>query len=268
MTVRLQLAVFLIVGCFLQLAPAQSVAEKWIEDAASAYRSGLDTTDRADRIRKFQQAESLFSQAIEQLSSEQGIENAELYVNLGNAALAAEHIGGAIVAYHRALKVDSSHRRARQNLEHARTLIPDWIPKPAGAISFGSIFDWVRGLESSQWSGIATAMFLVSSVLFAVFLRFESRTARHFAVAAIGIWLIVLIGVSLATRKTESEIAVVIVDETIARSADSIHAPARLPEPLPSGAEVEIVDRRDQWIRVRMFDGREVWLSASAVEIV
>ena len=60
----------------------------------------------------------------------------------------------------------------------------------------------------------------------------------------------------------------VIVPEMIARSPDSAGAPARLPQPLPSGTEVRIVELRGDWSRIRLYDGRDAWLPRSAVELV
>jgi hypothetical protein len=42
----------------------------------------------------------------------------------------------------------------------------------------------------------------------------------------------------------------------------------RLPQPLPSGSEIQVVEARDRWARVRLFDGRDAWLQASSLELV
>jgi SH3-like domain-containing protein len=62
--------------------------------------------------------------------------------------------------------------------------------------------------------------------------------------------------------------AVVVAREVVARSADSIHAPARFARPLPTGTEVEILESRDEWLRIALANGREAWVRASSVAIV
>ena len=40
----------------------------------------------------------------------------------------------------------------------------------------------------------------------------------------------------------------------------------RFSEPLPEGTELEIVESRAEWARVRLADNREAWVALSALE--
>ena len=99
--------------------------EATLHEAVSGYAEALDTEDRDRRLEKFRRVERLFTAVVDRADA-----NADLYANLGNAALQAEHLGAAVLAYRRALLVDPDHSRARQNLEHVRGLAPDWVPRP------------------------------------------------------------------------------------------------------------------------------------------
>ncbi len=241
-----------------------------LQQAIETYQSALDTSDRGQRVQSFSRAESLFASAIQQQWTEDPSHrtSADLYVNLGNAALGAEHLGPAILAYRRALLADPKHRRARQNLQHARGLLPDWVPTPEENIAIGSFFDWTRGLKPADWSGLAAIAFLITMLLAAVYLRTGKATARHLAIVFGIIWIGTLAKPLIDQSKQSQRLAVVIVPDVIARSADSINAPARFPEPLPSGSELYILDDRDDWIRVQLFDSREAWVPASAIDVV
>ena len=249
------------------LLAAERDAKSLIQEAAATYSDALETSDRNHRVQKFRTAESLFARVVEsQATSGDGC-NAELFVNLGNAALGAEHVGPAIVAYRRALTADPNHSRAKQNLEHARTLVADWLPKPEDDVTFGSFFDWTGKLKAADWRGLASIAFLLAAVCIAIFLWSGSKVSRNLGAVFALLWLALVLTAIFHSGDT-TKIAVVIVSETTARSADSINSPARFPEPLPSGTEVEIVEDRDDWQRVRLFDGREVWLSRSALGFV
>jgi hypothetical protein len=89
---------------------------------------------------------------------------------------------------------------------------------------------------------------------------------RNLAVLPAFVWILLLGVMLLRSSGDDGAAAVIIVPEVIARSADSPGAPSRLPQPLPSGTEVQIVETREEWSRVRLFDGRDVWLPASAVD--
>jgi hypothetical protein len=58
----------------------------------------------------------------------------------------------------------------------------------------------------------------------------------------------------------------VVMDDVVLRAADSAGAPHALPQPLPRGAEITVLERRDVWTGVRLAGGRAGWVPAGAVE--
>jgi tetratricopeptide (TPR) repeat protein len=255
------------------LGPTWSLAassERLLAEAVQEYRAALDSQDRDQRLESFRRAELLFSQLVagDRGGFSRPIRNADLYVNLGNAALGAERLGPAILAYRRALSLDPNHHRAEQNLEHARTLLPDWVPRPERGGLLTTFFAWVGRMSASELQKLAALTFFLTVALVACAIRRRQPMFRNLAVIPGIVWLM-LLSVSLSRSLGRADdAAVVIVPETIARSADSAGAPARLPQPLPSGTEVRVVEMRDDWARVRLFDGRDAWLPQAAVELV
>ncbi len=255
------------------LGPAWSLAasgEGLLAEAVQEYRAALDSKDRDQRLERFRRAELLFSQlaAGGHRGSAKPIRNADLHVNLGNAALGAERLGPAILAYRRALSLDPNHHRAEQNLEHARTLLPDWVPRPERGGLFTTFFAWVDRLSSTELQTLAAFAFFLAVVLVACAIRWRQPTWRNLAVIPGIVWLLLLGVLLYQSFGRAADAAVVVVPEVVARSADSAGAPARLPQPLPSGTEVRVVETRDDWSRVRLSDGRDAWLPRSAVELV
>ena len=265
---RLSMIVVIFVS-MLQATEANDDLDAHIDQAVKVYQSALDEVDRSSRVPKFRRAETLFAQVIERQHAEfpDQVLSADLYLNLGNAALGAEHLGPAILAYRRALLIDPNHRRARQNLEHARTLLPGWVETPEeDTLSLGSFFDWTHGFTPRDWYGVAACCFLIAMVFVAVYLRANASSMRYLALVFGFLWISTLLWAWLVTSQASVLDAVVIVPEVTARSADSVNSPARFREPLPSGVELSIVDDRDDWIRVQLSDSRQAWLPASAVE--
>lgn len=255
------------------LDPTRALAaadQRLLAEAVQEYRAALDSKDRDQRLDRFRRAELLFSQlaAGDHGGVSRPIRNADLYVNLGNAALGAERLGPAILAYRRALLLDPNHHRAEQNLEHARTLLPDWVPRPKQGGLLTTFFAWAYRLSLNELQTLAALAFLVVTVLVACAVRWRQPILRNLAIIPGIVWL-VLLGVLLYRSFGRlDDAAVVIVPEIIARSADSTGAPARLPQPLPSGTEVRVIEQRDDWSRIRLFDGRDAWIPRSAVELV
>jgi hypothetical protein len=182
--------------------------------------------------------------------------------------MGAERLGPAILAYCRALALDPDHRRAQQNLEHARTLLPNWVPRPEEGGLLDTFFFWSGRLSGRELQALAAGMFLIAAALAACSIRWHQPMLRNLAIVPCIAWLLLLGVMLFRSSGNDGEAAVVIVPEAIARSADSLGAPSRLPQPLPSGTEMQVVEARDQWARVRLFDGRDAWLQASALELV
>ena len=95
-----------------------------LDDALESYQAAMATVERGPRLAKFREAENLFRRALEGNGQPAG---ADLYVNIGNAALEAGRVGHAVVAYHQAMTVDPGHRQANANLAFVRSTLPEWL---------------------------------------------------------------------------------------------------------------------------------------------
>jgi tetratricopeptide (TPR) repeat protein len=230
-----------------------------IQEAVQEYHDGLNTTLKDQRLEHFRRAQRLFTQVIE----EQGIVNADLYVNFGNAALQATDLGNAILAYRRALAVEPGHRRAKQNLMYARELLPDWIPRPKSRTLLDTFFFWHRTFSrGARWFGASLA-FVMAAMLLAVAIRWRWSWARNLALLPAVVWL-GLTGLPAWMSHPDDE-AVITAVEVVARAADSTGAPARFAEALAGGTEVQIVEKRDSWVQIRLADSRDGWVRRSSL---
>jgi hypothetical protein len=253
-----------------------------LDQAVREYRSALDCAERGQRLAKFRRAELLFARIAggasdpndntlaggEEVAAADSIYNADLYVNLGNAALGAERLGPAILAYRRALLLDPDHHRARQNLAHARTLLPDWVPRPDEGGWFDTFFAWRKRLSRGELQMLAAVAFFVAAGLLAGSIRWRQPGLRNLSMIPACGWLLLVGLILFGETDGSGGSAVVIIPEVIARSADSTGSPARLPQPLPGGTELEVIEVRDNWTHVRLFDSRDAWLPTSAVRPV
>jgi tetratricopeptide (TPR) repeat protein len=238
------------------------VSERLAQDAIDAYSQALDTEQRDLRLAGFRNAERLFARVAAGQSR-----NPELYTNLGNAALQANHLGAAVLAYRRALVLDPDHPRAVQNLEHARSQLPEWVPRPTGSGLLDTFFLWHRTLSRSERSLAAALAFATAGLLLAAGLRFGKQgnnVPRNAAILPGLVWVALLVSVAIDSGQHTRDEAVLVADETLARAADSALAPQTLPAPLPAGVEVQILEQRSPWLRIRLASGRDAWIPESA----
>ncbi len=239
---------------------AQDSAESLASEAIVAYTEALDARKQDLRRAGFRRAELLFSKLVEQ-----GFENADLYTNLGNAALQAEHVGPAVLAYRRALRRDPDHPRARQNLAHARAGLPVWVPRPEEGSLFDTFFFWHRTLSRGERSLAAALLFAAGATLLAASIRFGQPLLRNLAWLAGAGWLALLASLLIEARSGAELEAVVTAEEVVARAADSALAPSPYSAPLPGGTELRMLEQRSPWVRVRLANGSDAWVSETSI---
>lgn len=254
---------------FLHSAAAEDSPElrSRVEKAVRVYAEAMECRERGERLRRFSRAEQMFRQIIDGNEPSAGIRNADLFVNLGNAALQAEHLGNAIVAYRKALRLAPQHAQARQNLAHARSLLPNWVQLDPTPSLIDSLFFWRLQLTSGQLHLFGGICFLAGAISLAVGIARKQPLWRNLALLPFLVW-----GVLLASEFVELDATgqhdVVVVQETPVYSADSKNSPRRLSKLLPSGAELKLIQRRERWSELALPDGRSGWVPSSAVEQV
>ena len=232
-----------------------------VDSARALYRQALEETDRLRRVRLFTRSE----QAFRRLAAANP-DAPELQVDWGNAALGAQDVGRAVLAYRRALRSAPKHERATVNLSWMRDRLPTWLPRPVATGALESLLFWRGRLTPAQLHLAGAGAFAVGVLLFVFRARRGGRPLRHLVVPALAIWAVATASALLAEGGGEG--AVVLLDGATLRAADSAGASPAFANPLPAGTEVTVIEQRPFWVRVALADGTRGWLAASAVEVV
>lgn len=231
-----------------------------LDEARQAYAGALAETDRDARTRGFARAEAMFRALADGCP-----DCPALVTDWGNAALGAQDLGRATLAYRRALALDPGQDQAERNLAWVRERAPDWLPRPTRESAADSLFFWHYALSLPARHVIAAVAFAAAVLLLAPW-GWRPRLRRTLAVIPALVWLAMML--SVITASDPGADAVVLADATVLRTADSTGAPPTLPNPLPAGAEVVIREERGAWTRVALADGSTGWLPGSAIERV
>ena len=257
----LAIGLFAIVSVLAHAQASRSGLDDSLAQARGIYQSALAEDDRVRRTRLFSEAE----QQLRQIAA--GFNNApELLTDWGNAALGAQDLGRAVLAYRRALDVAPTHERARTNLDWLRDRAPVWLPRPVEQGALDSLFFWHYSLSIAERHLIGALAFALGVLLLAPWSPRRARAFRRGAVPLLVVWIAATGSAILTGGDTGA--AVVVSDATVLRSADSLGAPPTLGNPLPAGAELDILESRDAWTRVALSDGTRGWVAASAIEAV
>lgn len=260
--VGIAVAVAILLGGGIATAATATDASARLERALADYAGAQSETEREARVAGFARA----AQGFDALTEEVGA-TAPLWTNVGNAALQAGEVGQAVLAYRRALTLDPDAVTANQNLVHVRSRLPAWVPRPTAEKSFDALrLDrripiGVRRIAGATFFVLAAASLVMAG-------RRGPGPWRGLALAFAAAWGLALLSNSALGERRAGEAAVVVADETVARSSDSVLAPLAFPDPLPQGVEVELLEAREDFALIRLANDRDVWVRRSAVEAV
>lgn len=196
-----------------------------------------------------------------------GFEGAELFYNLGTAELRAGRRGEAILWFERALRLDPHDDDVQFNLAEARR---GNIDKIVGAREEATFVERVGERVPPNATGIvfAAAWVLAFAALIARRLRNETSGALlGIGLAAGGVAVASAILLWAAWwQRTQVRHAVVVVAASAVREGPA--SDFRAAFEVHEGLKVRVVREKEGFLRVRLPNGSEGWVSAADVPII
>jgi tetratricopeptide (TPR) repeat protein len=229
-------------------------ATDWFRSGNTAYEDGRFEVAAAD----YQKAVDL------------GVADARLYYNLGNALFRLNRLGPAILYYERAFKLNPADPDIAFNLRFARARVVDKIPEPETNLLTRAL--WGLHASYSVRAG-AWAAWLLFTLAFAG--AAAAQWLRGFARA--GVWMAtVLAGIALLAfspslvykiRQQESAQYGVVLQpmaEMFSGPGENYQILAKVHE----GTKFEIVERKGDWVSVKLANGKGGFVRASQLGMV
>jgi len=227
------------------------------------------------------QAQKLYEKAIlnyEKIISDGRIKNSKLYFNLGNAYFLKEDIGRAILNYRRAERLDKAdtpfrdtlRRNIQKNLAFARSRRIDTVEVKTEERIMETLFFW-------HYDFSIKTKFMVTCICFAIIcisatvMLWRGKSAPLVATAVICGLLTAsfLASVILETRSRANTICgVITAQQVIARQGDGLNYPESFKDPLHTGTEFNLLERRSGWFHIILSDDSDGWIPDNTVELI
>ncbi|MCF7817398.1 MAG: hypothetical protein K9M54_05905 [Kiritimatiellales bacterium] len=229
-----------------------------LEKAHGMFRAATNATMYAAAARQY-----------DYLVKEEGIRNGDLFYTLGNTWFLAGDVGRAILNYRRAEQYLPNSADVRNNLDTALAQRTDLVPKKQLPPLAASLLGWHFSTPAAVRGWLFTGCWLAAWGAWVWVGKTRKKEARITLIAA-GMLSIALLA-SLLTEtimKQRADPGVIVAAEVLARKGDGeIYAPAFL-DPLHAGTEFQRLEARGAWWHIRLDDGQDCWIPATAAETV
>ena len=243
-------AAALLTAVLIALFPAKS-------PAAVVSSAAFDSANKLYEEGKFAEAASAYDTL-----AKSGQYSAALYFNLGNAFFKSGQIGRAIAAYRQAEQITPRDPDLRANLQFARNQTPSPTLLPT------RWHRWLGRLTLNEWTVLAVGAVWLCLLLLAVLQwRPALKPALRLYVLSLAILACLLCACVGATlRETRfTRIAIVITRDTAVRYGPLAESPTAFT--VHDGAELQVLDQKDDWLQVSTDPRRVGWLRRDQVLI-
>jgi len=222
--------------------------------SATDSTSLFDTANRLYAEGRFTEAASAYEKILES-----GQASPALYFNLGNAFFKSGQMGRAIAAYRQAGRLTPRDPDLRANLQFARNQVQ------GPTLRVGRWERWFGTLSLNEWTWLGViAIWLTFALLTVRELRPAlARSLRNwtFAAGATAVLLVFCAALAFAAGSTR-KLAIIVLPEAAVRSSPLEGAPNAFT--VRDGAELRVLDQKDDWLQVTDGARRLGWLKRDA----
>ena len=199
-------------------------------------------------------------------------ESADIYYNLGNCYYKTKNIAKAVLNYERAWLLKPGDADIRFNLELARSKTVDQITPTSEVF----IVTWIKNITNlmseKEWGITAIISFLLLLIGLALYIFGNRIILKKIGFIAAAVFLIVCISANMFANgqknKIVSRLGAIVMSPTITVKSTPNESGTDL-FVLHEGTKVYIEDDSMKgWKEIRLEDGKEGWLPASAIEVI
>lgn len=193
----------------------------------------------------------------------QGYEGTSIYYNLGNAHYRLGKIGYAILYFEKALKFSPSDEDIKHNLSLARLGMKDKVDTLPPFFIFNIWEGLLASFSVTGWTVVVYIVFIV--LLLCIVAYFFSRSATQQRVSffsGVGFGVLLLLTIALLSVKMNKEFnvkdGIIVESSVIVKSSPDNSSKDEFI--IHEGLKVRLEDKVDDWVKIRLDDGKIGWI--------
>lgn len=244
-------------------AKAQSGHLEVLSQANEYFRQAGDPQNSAQSRQLYEKALVRFEKLVKD-----GVENGQLFYNIGNTYFRLNDLGRAILNYRRAQQYMPDDENLRQNLAFARSRQMDKIELDQDEQIIKTLLFWHFDLSFQ----VRLICFAVLNTLFwgLLGLRYYKKEAAPGPAVIFSLIFALLFGGSVLHAKTigVKPGGVLTAPEVTARKGDGLAYSPSFQAPLHAGLDFKLVEERGDWLHIELTDGRTCWVPKASAELI
>lgn len=191
------------------------------------------------------------------------VESAELYYNMANVYYRTNQVAYSIYYYEKALKFDPNNEDINFNLEFAKQMTLDNIealPKSLGQKFRESV---VLKFNFNNWAIIAISFAFIFAILFLLYhFSYSTSVKRIYFITSIICVIFVSMSMFFAyqNRNYVKNLRTAIIFSTLAQVKSAPTKSSDVNFELHEGTKVFILENLDNWLKIKIADGKTGWI--------
>lgn len=194
-----------------------------------------------------------------------------LYFNMANCYYKLNEVAPAIYYYEKALKLNPLHADAKYNLILANRMTIDVIEEMPKTLIQKIEVNFLHKISAEKWAIISVIFSILTALLFLIYyFSFSTTLKRIFFSISILTFGLMIIAVLIAFKglnyDKNHQPAIIFSEKAVIKNAPTFNSEDVFV--LHEGTKVVILDKVDDWLKIKLADGKIGWVKTGVLRVI